>query len=232
MKLDLHTFVQRKLDWDDIIPPDLRNIWESNFDIMQEVNEIKFNRAVVPEDAISLDISTIDTGDASKVLACVAIYARFKRKDGSNSCQLVFSRLKLVPDGMSQPRAELYAAVINAHTGEVIRKSFGERHKHAIKLTDSQIVFHWINNQDKPLKQWVRNRIIEIRRLTSPDDWKYVQSKDMIADLGTRKGVKLKDVNSESNWINGYNWMKLDELEFPTMCLEQIKLSNEEMQSI
>ena len=92
MKCDLHELVSRKLDWDDIIPDSLRHIWESHFDIIQNIKGIKFNRAVIPDDAISLVINTIDTGDASHHLACAAIYARFKRKSGNYSCQLIFSR--------------------------------------------------------------------------------------------------------------------------------------------
>ena len=65
-------------------------------------------------------------------------------------------------------------------------------------LADSQIALHWISNRDKPLKQWLFNRVIEIRQFTKPEQWKYQQSKDMIADLGTRKGVKTEQVDQGS----------------------------------
>ena len=106
--------------------------------------------------------------------------------------------LKLVPDSMSQPRAELFAAVLNTHTGEAVKISLGKHHQNSTKLTDSQIALHWISNSNKPLKQWVRNRVIEIRRFTIPEQWKYVQSKDMIADFRTRKGVKTEQVDQDS----------------------------------
>ena len=190
MKIDLHTLVQRKLNWDDAIPDDLRPLWETHFQMMQEIKNIKFNRAIIPKDAISLNINTVDIGDASKNIACAAIYARCERLNGQFSCQLIFSRSKVVPDSMSQPRAELFAAVLNAHTGE--RKYL----QSSTKLTDSQTVLHWISNSDKSLKQCVRNRVIEIRRFTIPEQWRYVQSKDMIADMGTRKVVKTEQVDS------------------------------------
>ena len=81
LKCDLRSLTQRKLDWDDKVPNDL-----------QVLSYVKFRRATVPEDAISLEIETIDTGDATRTLVCSAIYARFKRKNGKFSCQLVFSR--------------------------------------------------------------------------------------------------------------------------------------------
>ena len=165
---------------------------------MQEIKNIKFKRTIILKDAISLNINTVDTGDASKNIACVAIYARCERSNGEFSCQLIFSRFKLVPDSISQPRAELLAAVLNTHAREVVKRSLGKHHQSSTKLTDSQIELHWISNSDKPLKQSVRNRVIETPRFTIPEPWKYVQSKDMIADFRTRKGVKTEQVDQGS----------------------------------
>ena len=49
---------------------------------------------------------------------------------------------------------------------EVVRRSFKNLHKEAFNFTDSQISLFWITNDQKPLKQWVRNRVIEIQRFT------------------------------------------------------------------
>ena len=111
---------------------------------------------------------------------------------------------------MSQPEAELFVAVINAHTGEAVKRSLGKHHQSSTKLTDSQTALHWITNSDKPLKQSVQNQVIEIRQFTIPEQWIYVQSKDMIADLGNRKGVKTKQVDQDSVWKNSFEWMKLE----------------------
>ena len=146
MKIDLSELSSRRLDWDDKIPNDLKSIWKSNFELMSEMGKIKFNRAIIPDDAVSLDIETIDTADASQALACAAIYARFKRRNGEYSCQLVFSRSKIIPKGMTMPRAELFAATLNACTGHVAKLSFDGYVKGCIKLTDSQIVLHWLNS--------------------------------------------------------------------------------------
>ena len=94
-KVDLHRMVERKLDWQDIIPDNFRSIWVSHFEMINEIRNIKFNRAITPSDGASLDITTLDFGDASKDLVCVAIYARFLRKCGTYSCQLIFARSRL-----------------------------------------------------------------------------------------------------------------------------------------
>ena len=153
MKLDLHKLVKRNLGWDDKLSDELRAVWFAHFEMINDLKNVKFKRAVIPEDAVNLQIDTIDMADASKSIACVAIYARFLRKSGDYSCQLVFARSKLILDGMTKQRAKLLAANMNAHTGEVVRRSFGQYHKSAVKLTDSQISLHWINNRELPLKQ-------------------------------------------------------------------------------
>ena len=127
----------KRAEIDNHIPKDF-----TRKDCVGEVAGVQFNRAIEDEDAISLDINTIDTGNATKSLVCSAIYARFQRKDKSYSCQLIFSRSKLAPEGMTLPRAELCAASLNASTGHVVKLALGDLHKECIKLTDSQIALH------------------------------------------------------------------------------------------
>ena len=88
--------------------------------------------------------------------------------------------------GLSQPRAELFAATMNAHTGEIVRRALQENHKGKLKFADRQVVLHWLNNHEKTVKQWVRNRAIEILKFTDSSEWFFASSHNMIADLGTR----------------------------------------------
>ena len=228
MKIDMNQLTTRKLDWDDRIPDDLKKIWVDNFEMIQELRDVTFNRAIVPKNAVNLSIETLDTADASTQIICVAIYARFQLNNGEYSCQLVFARTKIVPKEMSMPRAELLAATLNSTTGHMVRISFGEYFRRPLKLTDSQIVMHWINSSRSELKLWVRNRVIEINRLTELTQWRYIKSKDMIADLATRKGVKVTDILQYSEWIKGKPWMNWHESHFPTKTVKEIILSNTE----
>ena len=66
LKIDLHELVKRNLQWDDVIPDNLRAQWISNFEMMNEIKTLTFKRAIVPEDAVKLDIKTSEFGDASK----------------------------------------------------------------------------------------------------------------------------------------------------------------------
>ena len=94
MRYDISYLHFIKLDWGDPIPDNLRQIWVSNFEMIQEIRNIRYKRAVIPPDAVDLSCETIDTADASQEMICVAIYVRFKLMSGGYSCQLLLPGLK------------------------------------------------------------------------------------------------------------------------------------------
>ena len=130
------------------------------------------------------------------------------------------------------PRAELYAALVNTHSSEVVRRSLEKWHHSSVKFTDSQIVLHWLDNDEKPLKSWVRNRVNEVHRFTSKDQWFYVNTKDMIADLGTRRGATISEISDDSTWINGFEWMTHNFTDFPIKTAKDLRLSQKEMAEV
>ena len=197
--------------------------------MIEEIKQLRYKRAIIPLDAKNLDIVTIDTGDSSSSLICSAIYARFEEKDRPFSCQLVLGRSKVLHEGITTPRGELMAAVMNAATGHIIKKAFGKYHKKCIKLSDSTVALHWISSKLTMLKTWVRTRVVEINRLCDASWWFYVDTKEMVADIGTRKGSNIMDVDESRSWISGLPWMSGPEGEFPTLTLEQIKISQQEL---
>ena len=223
-KLDISVLHQYKLGWDDPIPAELKEIWAANFDLIEELRSLRFRRAVVPENACSLEVETIDTADAGENLVCAAVYARFKLRDGGYSCQLIFARTKIIHD-LSIPRAELIAALLNASTGHVVRMSLKQFHTRCWKVTDSQVALRWLNATRSALKMWVRHRVVEIRRLSELESWFHISRKDMVADIGTRKGAKVDDVKPGSPWSEGFDWMRDDPDNFPIKTVSDIVLS-------
>lgn len=62
---------------------------------------------------------------------------------------LLFLRSKPVLDLMCQPRAELFAPVLNAQLESGYLENY---YQGPIELIDSQTMFHWIRNSKKLLK--------------------------------------------------------------------------------
>ena len=51
----------------------------------------------------------------------------------------------------------------------------------------------------------------------------------MIADFGTRKGVKTEQIDQDSVWKNGFEWIKLESSKFPTKTVKEIQLDKDEI---
>ena len=226
-KIDLQEFTLKGLDWDDPIPANLRETWISNFKQIDELKEVKFRRAVVPADAVDTNVQLIGAGDSSQVMICIGVYARFKRKNGQYSCQLLFGRSKTVPQDMTLPRAELLALTMNASTVHIATISLGARVQKVWLVSDSLVALHWATSKTIRLKLWVRNNVIEIGRLVDLDALYHVESKKMVADMGTRKGTKVSDVAPGGRWPEGDDWMEREESEFPIRTAKEIVLDNE-----
>ena len=54
----------------------------------------------------------------------------------------------------------------------------------------------------------------------------------MIEDIGMREGATIDNVNSESVWIYGYPWIKLEVSEFPMQIIDDVKLKQQEVTPI
>lgn len=140
----------------------------------------------------------------------------------------MFSSSKIILDGLIQPRADLFTATMNAHTGQIV----GEPSKVTTRREQScYITLFWINNQGKPVKQWTENRVTEIKRYTQASEWMFVHSQDMIVDLGTPNINVLKLVNQDSTGINEFSWMKTTRY-FPAKIIDEIRLNEEEIVAI
>ena len=54
----------------------------------------------------------------------------------------------------------------------------------------------------------------------------------MIPDLGTRKGVKTKQLDQDSVWKNSFEWMKLEFPQFPKKTVKEIQLDKDEINTL
>ena len=89
---------------------------------------------------------------------------------------------------------------------------------------------HWIASETKQLKPGPRNQVIEIKRFTTIDQWFHVSSDQNPADIGTRKGVTIADVNADSEWATGMPWMRKpwdDLLRFQLKTVNDVNMKNE-----
>ena len=223
MKLDLHEISDLKVEWDNKLPTRLLDTWVNNIRVMQTLNNLHFKRSVIPEDAVSPNIELMVFCDASMEISLAAVYARVLRRNGSFSCQLLTAKTKLVK-GVTVPRAELKGAVLAASMTHTVKRNLLDNIASVTFFTDSSICLFWLNQDYRPLQVSVRNSVIEIRRLTMPENWFHIPSEDNIADLGTRSAT-LEDIAEDSEWKEGKPWMRGPREDFPIRTVKEIALS-------
>ena len=226
LKLDLHDLVDLKLSWDQSIPDSFFEKWIRNIEKIQDIREIMFARTIIPEDAISPEVELIISSDASQYIAVATVHGRVRRKNGEYSCTLIAAKSKLTKE-LTIPKAELRGAVLATHLAHSIKHDVGEQLKWSIYVTDSSIVLFWLNQDQRPLGVTVRNAVIEIRRYTNPSQWFHVDTKNNIADLGTRP-CEVEEIVEGSDWQQGRDWMRKDRKDMPIRSIDDIKLSQEE----
>ena len=97
---------------------------------------------------------------------------------------MVMSKSRVAPlKKLTLQQLELMAAVVGARLAFYLRNQL--KITRTVYWSDSQIVIHWLSST-KELKQFVKNRVIEIRKSTSNSTWNYCPSSDNPADLLTR----------------------------------------------
>ncbi|XP_062537873.1 uncharacterized protein LOC134206199 [Armigeres subalbatus] len=100
------------------------------------------------------------------------------------------------------PRLELCAAVTLARLANAVIPILNIKIDDVKLWSDSQIVLAWIKKNPDQLQVYVRNRVLEIDRLCSAYEWKYVKSEDNPADLVSR-GCYPEVLRRSDIWWNG-----------------------------
>ena len=71
---------------------------------------------------------------------------------------------------------------------------------------DLQCTKWWYFGHTKEWKQFVQNRVVEIRKLLPVECWNHCPGAENPADLPSR-GADVSELVSSSVWMNGPNWL-------------------------
>ncbi len=130
------------------------------------------------------------------------------------------------------PRLELLSALLLAKLMKGVTTSLESELplSQPACYTDSKVALYWILDSDKEWRQFVQNRVSEIRKLIPAACWKHCAGKDNPADLPSR-GLALLELSVSKLWIQGPSWLKeakageRDEgLPMPEECSSEMKM--------
>ncbi|XP_048580427.1 uncharacterized protein LOC116614572 [Nematostella vectensis] len=215
MKVLFQELCVEKLDWDEELTGERKKRWLSWLDDLKRVKEVRIARCVYGVSGAEVTYSLHGFGDASKKAYCAVIYC-VTELYGAYHVELLTSKTRVAPlKEQTIPRlelmsgrvlAQLMATVVNAISGEV--ELSGRR-----CWLDSKTALCWINNQGE-WKQFVKQRVNEILRLTTKADWGHCPGIENPADIGSRGALASELVNNQL-WSKGPQWLARPESEWP-----------------
>ncbi|GFS68952.1 integrase catalytic domain-containing protein [Trichonephila clavipes] len=95
--------------------------------------------------------------------------------------------------------------MIGAKIADSVKKDLHMENVDVTYWSDSMDALHWIK-RDGPWATFVANRVEEIRRFSSKENWRYVPGMQNPADLPSR-GCSVKTLK-KVRWWEGPSWLK------------------------
>ncbi|XP_068233459.1 uncharacterized protein [Palaemon carinicauda] len=149
--------------------------------------------------------------DASTVGYGVAAYLVLHNGNQAQS-NLVMGKSRVSPKKMvTIPRLELIAATVSVKVAQHILQELEFTVGRAVYYTDSTTVLHYIHSNTKRFPVFVANRIRVIRDYSQPEQWRYVNSRDNLADVASR-GISVHQFLQYDEWFHGPSFIASDYL--------------------
>ena len=173
-----------------------------------------------------IDVQLHGFSDASGRAYAAVVYIRSTYSDGQVNVRLVGSKSRVAPiKRQTIPRLELLGALILARLVNKL-KSIGTEFP-TVLWTDSMTALCWIKNE-RVWKQYVGQRVDEIRRLTPKDSWRHCPGEVNPADLPSR-GLSAKELSASNTWWNGPSFLYSPSDQWPETS-QPAQIEEEEIQ--
>ncbi|GFT79622.1 DUF5641 domain-containing protein [Nephila pilipes] len=151
--------------------------------------------------------------DASKTAYAACIFLRSESSRGSVTVQLLQARSRIAPmKTITIPRLELMAAVVGTRLFNSMKQALKLPYIKTYFWTDSSTVLTRITRREQRLV-FVTNRISEIRKMTTSEDWLHISTEQNPADI-LSKGCGPKQLQ-KCKWWQGPAWLQNPKEQWP-----------------
>ena len=192
VKLLFQELCLERTEWDSKLSDTHRAKYLKLISEVEQLNDIrvKLKRVMVSAKAESIGHQLHGFFDASESAIAAVVYLRTTYNDGYNpDVTLVTSKSRVaspVPERPSVPRLELQGAVLLSRLIDTIQMCL-PFYTEKCYWTDSMTALAWISNY-RHWKQFVRNRVNEIRKLTCVENWRHCPPPESLTLLICRQG--------------------------------------------
>ncbi|KAL5491930.1 hypothetical protein EMCRGX_G017306 [Ephydatia muelleri] len=199
-----------KLNWDEMLSGELLAKWNCLLSSLEKSQSLCIPRCYFNNftSSTSCTCSLVGFCDASQKAYAAVIFLRMRMADQCVT-RLVASKTRVAPlCTQTIPRLELLSALLLACLLSSITQALEPEQvlDRPVCYTDSKITLYWIRRFDKEWKQFVQNRVNEVRSLVPIDSWYHCPGEQNPADLPSRGAHMLQLIDS-TLWINGPSWI-------------------------
>lgn len=204
------------LQWDEIPPSDVLQVWFQYKKELKLLSDISIPRHAIPEKFSSVELHGF--ADSSEKGFASVVYLRFTMPDGQVRVSLICGKSKVAPlKRISLPRLELCAAVLLSDLMKFVLNSYGEHMSFSqiFAWTDSMVVLSWVKSSSHRWATFVSNRITHIQDNISPEHWHHVSTHDNPSDCASR-GLLPSQLVSHPLWWSGPRWLHESSFAYPS----------------
>ena len=196
------------LGWDDPLPDALQQQWKRWRDSLSELEQVHVPRCYHPTDFGDIaGAEIIAFSDASQDSIGVAVYLCLVDTNEKVNVALVFGQSKVAPlSTTSIPQLELCGVVLAVPAVRKVLHEIDMKIDKVTFYTDSKVVLGYIQNESRRFYVYIANRVQLIHRYSSPNQWRYVETKENPADLATRC-LSASSLQG-SDWLHGPSFLK------------------------
>ena len=213
LKILFQTLCAESVAWDEPLQGGALDQWNCFMSEARAVCQLSVPRCYFLLNSIPSQVQLHGFSDASKQAFPAAIYLRSVYPDGTITMRLVAAKTRVAPmKKQSIPRLDLLGALILVRLMNTIVTALN-RDIDPVYWVDSMTTLFWIR-REKQWKQYVANRVKEIRRLSPKNHWRHCPGHLNPADLPSR-GVSGDRLLNNTLWWEGPPFLLLPEDEWP-----------------
>ncbi|XP_055597416.1 uncharacterized protein LOC129747298 [Uranotaenia lowii] len=216
LKILLQEIWRSGTGWDDEIDSRLTEKWLTWIEALPNVRQVTIPRcyrtvtSIESTNSVELHVFC----DASENGIAAVAYFKFQEGDKAE-CALIGSKTRVAPlKFLSIPRLELQAAVVGARFADSIVKSHRMKITRRVFWTDSRDVVCWLRSDHRRYSQFVAFRVSELLDTTQVGEWRWLPTKQNVADEGT-KWQRLPNFQPSSRWFRGPDFLLEPEDSWP-----------------
>ena len=174
-----------KIDWQGVLPPQIRKEWIAVFHERQQLEGITYPRFPISPSICTKQCVLLCFADGSLIAQQQIVYIGYKNEMGGFECAFLCGKNQLVKKETTIPNIELNSIVEAARLVDYCRGALP--HVGGVYIfTDSSIAGFWIRKASAALATFHKNRVNVILRHVNVEDIFHCRTKHNSADVGTR----------------------------------------------